>query len=236
MSEILLGDVNGQGSITGKFRDGLAYDVLARSPLVLWFTCAAGAMAWHLSSEFARISEFSAAVVLEVAARLAALGFFMLLAAALSLRMRPVARAAGVLPRLVAFCGTFSITALAFFPKVEMSPAMASASLMLMLLGYGLASYTVAHLGRSLSMMAEARRLVTSGPYALLRHPLYAAEAMASLGILLQFLSPAAGMLWAVHIALQFCRMHYEEKVLRQTFPEYQGYALRVARLVPGAY
>jgi protein-S-isoprenylcysteine O-methyltransferase Ste14 len=141
-----------------------------------------------------------------------------------------------LLPRLTASFGAFSITMLALFPKVDMSPAMAAVSLALILLGYGLACYTVAHLGRSLSMMAEARRLVTSGPYAVLRHPLYAAEAVASVGFLLQYLSLPAFALWAAHIALQCCRMYYEEQILRQTFPEYQSYSKRVARLVPGVY
>jgi len=37
-------------------------------------------------------------------------------------------------------------------------------------------------------MMAEARRLVTSGPYRLVRHPLYLAEELAVVGIFVQSL------------------------------------------------
>jgi len=35
---------------------------------------------------------------------------------------------------------------------------------------------------------------------------------------------------------LQFARMIYEERVLRETFPEYAAYARRTARLIPGIY
>jgi protein-S-isoprenylcysteine O-methyltransferase Ste14 len=193
-------------------------------------------MVHHLLADLDAAQGFGITVVLQVLSRMAALGFVLCLIGALCLRLRPVARAAGLLPRLAAVGGTFSITALALLPRFDMPPAVAGTSLMLMLLGYGLACYALGHLGRSLSIMAEARRLVTSGPYALVRHPLYAAEAVASLGVLLQFLSPAAVVLWAVHIALQCCRMRYEEQILQLTFPEYEGYARRVARLVPGVY
>ncbi|MDI3306239.1 MAG: methyltransferase [Acetobacteraceae bacterium] len=236
MSEISVGLNQGRGSAVRRFRDTIAYDALARLPLILWFAFSGSAAARNLFSGIAAAPEFTAAVALEAAARLAGLGFVLLLIVALSLRLRPVARAQGLLPRLAAFCGTFSITGLAFLPKAEMPPALAAVSLALILIGYGLACYAVAHLGRSLSMMAEARRLVTSGPYAVLRHPRYAAEAIASVGFLLQFLSLPALILWAAHIALQCCRMHYEEQILRQAFPEYQAYSKRVARLVPGVY
>ncbi|MBX6740530.1 MAG: hypothetical protein IRY87_00610 [Acetobacteraceae bacterium] len=55
--------------------------------------------------------------------------------------------------------------------------------------------------------MAEARRLVTSGPYPVLRHPRYAAKATALVGFLLLFLSLPAFILWAAEIALQCCCM-----------------------------
>jgi protein-S-isoprenylcysteine O-methyltransferase Ste14 len=36
--------------------------------------------------------------------------------------------------------------------------------------------------------------------------------------------------------ALQLARIRYEERVLRATFPEYDEYAKRTWRLIPGIY
>ena len=84
--------------------------------------------------------------------------------------------------------------------------------------------------------MPEARRLVTSGLYGVMRHPLYLAEELATLGILLQFLSVWALLLCAAHIAFQLRRMHNEEMLLAQAFTEYEAYRTRTARLLPGVY
>ena len=235
MSDNLIGLERRLGGATG-FQNTLAYDLLARMPLVLWFALCGGAMLRHLSADLGSASDVTFALVMEVLARVAALGFIAAVILALALRLPPVARAAGVLPRLVAIGGTFSLTTLALFPRVELTPVMAAASLVLIVFGNGMACYALAHLGRSLSMMAEARRLVTTGPYAIVRHPLYVAEAIASLGLLLQFLSPFAMGLWLAHLALQYSRMHYEETVLREAFSEYECYARRVSRLLPGIY
>jgi protein-S-isoprenylcysteine O-methyltransferase Ste14 len=44
----------------------------------------------------------------------------------------------------------------------------------------------VLSLGRSISILPQARQLVTSGPYAFVRHPLYLGEMTAMLGIAMQ--------------------------------------------------
>jgi protein-S-isoprenylcysteine O-methyltransferase Ste14 len=141
-----------------------------------------------------------------------------------------------VLPRLVAFGGAFSVTGLALFPQLAMQPAVAVASLLLLLAGYAFGCYAVGHLGRALSLTPEARHLVTSGPYRHIRHPLYAAEAVASVGLLLQVLCPGAIALWCIHMALQFCRLRREEAILGECFPAYAAYAARVPRLLPGLF
>lgn len=238
MSDVSVGSrpVTGRLGDLVRFRNTAAYDRFARIPLILWFLFCGLAMARHLSMDIETAHGFGMEIVLKMLARVAGLGFVVLFAVVLSVRLRPVARSAGLLPRLAALGGTFSVTTLALFPAVNMSSVIAGLSLVLTSLGNGLACYALVHLGRSASMMAEARRLVTSGPYRLVRHPLYAAEAVASLGLLLQFLSTTAIVVWGCHISLQLYRIRYEERILRQAFPEYGDYARRVARVLPGLY
>jgi protein-S-isoprenylcysteine O-methyltransferase Ste14 len=85
-------------------------------------------------------------------------------------------------------------------------------------------------------MLPEARRLVTNGPYSVIRHPLYLGEAVAFVGVTLQYLSPWALALLALQCIFQLERMKNEELVLLQAFPDYHDYAARTARLVPGLY
>jgi protein-S-isoprenylcysteine O-methyltransferase Ste14 len=89
------------------------------------------------------------------------------------------------------------------------------------------------NLGRSFSIIPQARALVTTGPYAIVRHPLYLAEEIAIVGAVVQFYSPAALILLAVHIGLQLMRISFEEELLSQAFPDYGSYAGRTPRLIP---
>jgi protein-S-isoprenylcysteine O-methyltransferase Ste14 len=91
-------------------------------------------------------------------------------------------------------------------------------------------------LGRSFSVMAQARKLVTAGPYSLVRHPLYLGEGMAILGMMLQYLSPLAVAIVGMQFAFQLQRMQNEERVLTSQFPEYRDYMARTACIIPGVY
>lgn len=214
-------DGGGRGGLAG-FRNSLAYDALARLPLVMWFAICGWSMGRRLLADLAAAPPVDAAFVLDMLARAGATAFVLLIVLVLCVRRPAIARASGPFPRIAAFAGTFSITPLALFAPVPHSAAVSAASLLLILGGYAFACYALMHLGRSLSMMAEARKLVTTGPYGIVRHPLYVAKAVASIGLLLQYLSPGAIALWLAHIVLQFCRMQYEEGVLRANFPEYE--------------
>jgi protein-S-isoprenylcysteine O-methyltransferase Ste14 len=78
--------------------------------------------------------------------------------------------------------------------------------------------------------------LVTSGPYRYWRHPIYAAVLLfVWVGIHSQHHRPSVvGLLLAVAATLlTFVRMLAEERLLRATFPEYDGYALRTKRIIP---
>lgn len=77
---------------------------------------------------------------------------------------------------------------------------------------------------------------MTSGPYAVIRHPLYLDEIAAMGGVMLQYLSAWSLSLLGLVCAFRFQRIRlakYEEQVFRQTFPEYPDYMTRTAGLVP---
>ncbi len=55
-------------------------------------------------------------------------------------------------------------------------------------------------------------------------------------GILMQFFSLWTALLPIAQIAFQLRRMHNEEIILAETFPEYAAYRRQTARLIPGLY
>jgi protein-S-isoprenylcysteine O-methyltransferase Ste14 len=172
----------------------------------------------------------------DILARTGVLLFFVLAAMLVLLRLRPVSKAQGLQPRLSALAGSFLLMGIALFPRHDLPIGLNLLSAGLMFLGHFLAVYALAWLGRSFSIMAEARRLITHGPYALVRHPLYAAEVIGAIGLFLQYASPWTALLMVVSMGFQLQRMRNEERVLGATFPEYVAYAARTRRLIPGVY
>ena len=81
--------------------------------------------------------------------------------------------------------------------------------------------------------MPQARRLVTRGPYGIVRHPLYLAEEIAVIGVTGLYVSPAALAIVAVHWFFQLRRMANEEKVLLATFRNYSVYAETTPKFFP---
>jgi protein-S-isoprenylcysteine O-methyltransferase Ste14 len=79
--------------------------------------------------------------------------------------------------------------------------------------------------------------VVTTGPYAIVRHPMYAGIVPSLVGVGLWLGSTAAVLGAAVPILILMTRIIFEERVLRRTLPEYASYASRVRwRLVPGIW
>jgi protein-S-isoprenylcysteine O-methyltransferase Ste14 len=145
-------------------------------------------------------------------------------------------KAKGFRPRIMAFTGSFIVLIVNFLQPAELSVEMHIIATAIILFGNCLAVYALAWLGRSFSIMAEARKLVTTGPYALIRHPLYFAEGIAFLGVIMQFYSAGAIAILIVQVITQIQRMRNEEDVLRSAYPEYKNYEARTARLIPGVY
>lgn len=148
-------------------------------------------------------------------------------------RLPPRETATGIEPRLTAIAGTFALMALVVLPTGSVGKEMMAVAATLIVIGTMMSIYCLYWLGRSFSIMATARRLVTSGPYAVIRHPLYVAEAVTVIGIVLSNWSVAAILVGTIQFALQIRRMHNEERVLRKTFPEYEEYARVVPMFIP---
>ncbi|HYA28066.1 MAG TPA: isoprenylcysteine carboxylmethyltransferase family protein [Acidobacteriota bacterium] len=169
----------------------------------------------------------------DLAPRLANLSFVLLVIAMTVARIKPVRSAEGLEPRFSALIGTCLAGVLTALPLTDVGPAMEITALSMVIVGWMLSAYVLIWLGRAFSIMAQARRLVTTGPYAIVRHPLYLCEEIAMIGIALTHWSPEAALIVCVQWLFQLRRMTNEETVLRATFPEYAAYAARTPKVIP---
>jgi protein-S-isoprenylcysteine O-methyltransferase Ste14 len=96
-------------------------------------------------------------------------------------------------------------------------------------------------LGRNWSITLEIRerhKLVCTGPYAVIRHPMYTSFMLMGLGqafLLSNWVAGAAGLIgFAV---LFFLRVNKEERMMLENFgPEYRAYMERTKRIIPYLY
>lgn len=116
------------------------------------------------------------------------------------------------------------------FATVEVLGAMMCA------LGVGFAIWSrhvLAGSWNNIPRLRDAHALVTHGPYAIVRHPIYFGFMLSTVGLILVLLEVRALVLF-VDLVVFFRKMEPEEKILRQTYPiEYPEYELKVKRLLP---
>ena len=134
---------------------------------------------------------------------------------------------------LASFFGSFSVIFVSFLPGVPTRQALLIPALALVVVGLAYALWSLVYLQRSFSILPEARRLVTGGPYGLSRHPLYLGEGLAAIGITLPTIGWPGLLLLAFFLAAQYLRIRAEERVLERIFPEYRAYRRRVPRYLP---
>jgi len=111
-----------------------------------------------------------------------------------------------------------------------------AAGFALQLFGTGFQLYGKVVLGRSFGIVAANRGVVSSGPYRLVRHPIYLGYLATHAGFLLSNASLRNAAIYAAAYVFQFARIHAEERILAQD-GEYREYLRSVRyRLIPGVY
>ncbi|HEV2269098.1 MAG TPA: isoprenylcysteine carboxylmethyltransferase family protein [Steroidobacteraceae bacterium] len=106
----------------------------------------------------------------------------------------------------------------------------------LCLAGFAFAFWARIHIGRNWGMpmsLRQGHELVTSGPYAHVRHPIYSGLMLAMIGSAL-----AVGVLWLLFLAFYFTYFivsaRSEEKMMLAQFPDsYSAYRRRTKMLIP---
>jgi protein-S-isoprenylcysteine O-methyltransferase Ste14 len=78
-----------------------------------------------------------------------------------------------------------------------------------------------------------AGRLVTSGPYQFIRHPIYTALVLFAFAGASAHLAPAVVGLALLVLLGAAIRMHLEERYLTAGYREYAAYAARTKRMIP---
>jgi protein-S-isoprenylcysteine O-methyltransferase Ste14 len=145
---------------------------------------------------------------------------------------RSVATTGG--PWLLAAAGTFG--GLLLRPSGAHPAWGVTAGLALQMVGLVIAVAALVTLGRSFGFVAANRGVVTRGPYALVRHPVYAAYIIIQLGYLLQSISLRNAAVVALATCCNVGRAVAEERLLARS-DAYLDYRDRVPwRLMPGVW
>lgn len=219
-------------------RRARAYDLMAASPLIVWyFVCMAyqwpSLVSDTLTINFTSISPLAA---VDLVSRLSRFIFGALLIVLMAIRRTPIKKQQSISRRVIAFFGCYVGIAAQVWPTAVIQSWWLMGSALMIVFGMMFATYSLLWLGRSISVMPESRKLVTSGPYSIIRHPLYFGEQIAIVGIALQCSSLWVMAVLTLQTCCQLYRMSYEEEILTQTFPEYEDYAGKTARIIPWLY
>lgn len=208
----------------------LTEDFIGRVIIVLIVTVLATFGAIHLLVNFQQETSASS---LAIVTRTVTIAFMVLQVVMTVWRLPPKGTARGIESRVTSVAGTFLILVAAFLIPAVDSEAVQVTALCLIFIGTVSSIFCLYWLGRSFSIMATARKLVTSGPYSIVRHPLYVCEAIFVSGVIVSHFSALMVALGALQFLLQYRRAKNEEAILRQTFPEYHAYEQTTPMLVP---
>jgi protein-S-isoprenylcysteine O-methyltransferase Ste14 len=133
-----------------------------------------------------------------------------------------------------AFAGTaapFAIPLVSQGPSA--GPVQESVSAVVLATGLVAMLWALGALGTNISVVPQAREVVTHGPYARIRHPLYAAELVNVVGLCLAHSGPWPWLVLVGLVLFQVVRARREEAHLARELPDYADYKSRTPMLVP---
>ena len=221
-----------------RFQQTKTYDTITALPLILWFAYGVLQLRAALVYDWTLMMAGTAGLfiwVQFVSLSMAVL-FDLLLVYLLVVRDRAVGRSRGVWPRFFGVAGTFMGVGILQLPVAQMGLPLQVFAAVLIGVGSLGSALVLWRLGKSFSIMPEARKLVTGGPYAYVRHPLYSVEIITILGTALQFAPPQSWIIAGLVVLLLWIRSHFEEQVLAENFPEYGAYRAQDKRFIPGIF
>ena len=197
-----------------------------RFSVLLPLTYFAALIAWGVW-DFVKGDPVSVLYQVLTLAYLAALGAMYLLPG------RTTARSQGdVWDRWIALASANLLIPLSLLPQKDLLPY--PVVMGALLAANALSWWGLLTLRSSFSLTPEARRLVTSGPYQFVRHPLYLAGLMVGLVLLAGAWSLPALALFTLYAVATLLRARAEERVLRRAFPDdYEQYARATPAYLP---
>ena len=124
-------------------------------------------------------------------------------------------------------------------PVLPVGPQPAVLGTLLVAAGLAFAVWARWHLGGNWSgvvTVKEGHTLTRSGPYRLVRHPIYSGILLALAGTALAIGSMRGFIATALILAGFIVKLRVEEARMRETFPDYADYCRHTARLIPGVF
>src|SRR5437660_11496200 len=119
----------------------------------------------------------------------------------------------------IAFSGTFAAISASFLPGGTRRDGLILFGDLLATAGLAYSVWGLADLRRSFSIIPEARRLVTGGPYRLSRHPVSLGEIATAIGVNLGTAGWPGALALVYFVGAELLRMRWEEGVLAKAFP-----------------
>ena len=136
-----------------------------------------------------------------------------------------------IYPSVITIAASFYFILVELSDGARLAPIYITATLQLF--GILWQIFSKIHLGRSFGLLPANRGIVTSGPYRIVRHPVYLGYFMGHMGFLLAVWSPYNLGVFALLYSLQFLRIREEERLLGED-GEYQQYKQTVRqRFIP---